>query len=808
VCLLIVCSITGCKNKLHKSGEGLNLLVITLDTTRADRLGAYGCTEAKTPHLDRLARQGIKFENCYSPVPLTFPAHCSLFTGEYPLAHQCRNNASFFLSEDRLTLAEVMKEKGFFTYADIASFVLLAKFGLNQGFDLYDDSLRINQAINELGSEITADRVFAKFAKWFKQRNKEKPFFAWVHFFDPHYPYAPPKEYLDKFEDEFLGPYDGEVAYMDNYIGRIVEELESAGILDNTLIVAVGDHGEDLGEHAEHGHGIFCYDVGLKVPLLFFNKKLFPKGTEVKSRVNVIDIMPTILDLYGLKIHAGVQGESLVDLMAGNEYREQRTFYFESLYGQLEYNWAPLTGIIADKYKFISLPEPELYDLEADKNEKENLLLKKNRLARDMDKELLKLITKYSRLGIDSRRHLSDEDTKHLRSLGYVSSFSGKYGKNMDPKKGITVKNKFIVIENDIKSGKIEEAEAKLQKMAAETPEIKIPKYYELMRTICDEKGDQAGLLNILNEAVEKFPGNMQVKMNLVSYYFFRSGNLDEAEKICLGIIKERPEYTLAHIFMARIEEGKNNIGKALEYYKNAVAIEPLNVSLKLSYCEALKNNRDISQAAQICDELLKDESVSKNPGIKSQIGIILTEIFKDDLALQVLSEALREDSALAGAWNYLGIIHWRKKDYPESLKAYAKSIELDPKVAITYNNLGALYLSIFLRNRDKESNKLALNAFDKSLEIDPELISALNGRGAAFQFDRKFRQAIKDWKKVIEIQPDFLDAYFNIGVTYLQLGSKMEAGKYLNILKDRFYNRMKIKDRNRLDNLLREVVK
>ncbi len=807
-CIAAFVFLTGGKSRLHKGAEGFNLLVITLDTTRADRLGAYGCAEAKTANLDRLAREGIKFENCYAPTPLTFPSHCTIFTGEYPLAHRCRNNASFFLDKNRVTLAEVMKENGFYTYAAIASFVLLSKFGLNQGFDLYDDSLRIDEIVNELGSEITADQVYSKFNKWFKQRDKEKPFLAWVHFFDPHYPYAPPEEYRNKFSDDFWGPYDGEVAYMDHYVGKIIAELESAGILKNTMILAVGDHGEDLGEHDEHGHGIFCYEEVLKVPLIFFSPKLFSPGTIVKSRVNLIDIMPTVLDLYGIKVHAGVQGESLLDLMTGKEYRAQRAFYFESLYGQLEYNWAPLTGIIDDKYKFISLPEPELYNLEADSGERENLVLKKNRLAREMDNKLLKLITEYSRSEIDSRRELTGEDKRHLRSLGYVSSFSGKYGENMDPKKGIIVKNEFIRIENDIKNGKIAEAESGLKKMAADTPKVKIPKYYELMRTIYDAKGDEAGLMATLKEAIQKFPDNIRAKMNLVSYYFSRLKKDNEAEKICLEIIKDNPTYTLAYIYLARIEEERNNMLKSLEYYEKAADIEPLNVSLKLAYCELLKKNRDSTKALQLCDELLKDDSVLRNPEIKSRVGIMLTEMHKDDRAFQILTEALIEDNTLAQAWNYLGILHWRKKDYANAREAYLKSIELNPKVAITYNNLGTLYLTMFLKNPDKETYKQALEAFNKSLEINPELVSALNGRGAALKFGSRFHPALSDWKKVIELEPDFVDVYFNIALTYLQLGSKKEALTYLNILKNRLYNRMTPRDQNRLAQLLREAEK
>ena len=342
----------------------LNLMVITLDTTRADRIGTYGYRSAETPNIDGLAANGILFENCYAAVPLTLPSHCTLFTGRYPLGHRVRGNGTFLLRKDEFTLAEKMKELDFQTYALVASYVLLARFGLNQGFDLYDDSLEVNELIKNYSSEIKANQVYAKFSQWFKKMNPREKFFAWIHFYDPHSPHEPPEEYKKKLW--IINPstlYDGEMAFVDTYVGKIIDDLKTANLLERTLVVIVGDHGEAFGEHQEYGHAIFCYEQNLKVPLVFYNPRVFTgklKGLRVKNRVNLVDIMPTILELYGQKVPEQIQGESFVQLLTGAPGKKEGTFYIESMHGKEEMGWAPLAGIIYEQYKYISLPEPEL----------------------------------------------------------------------------------------------------------------------------------------------------------------------------------------------------------------------------------------------------------------------------------------------------------------------------------------------------------------------------------------------------------------------------------------------------------------
>jgi arylsulfatase A-like enzyme/Flp pilus assembly protein TadD len=789
--------------------KGMNLLVITLDTTRADRIGAYGYSAARTPNLDRLAADGVMFENCYSPVPLTLPSHCSIFTGRYPVGHRVRDNGSFFLDNGETTLAEKMKElpQSYDTFAVIASFVLMAKFGLNQGFDLYDDSLNSGELITNYDSEITAAAVYAKFSRWFtRQKEKDGHFFAWVHFYDPHTPYKPPAPFDKIFDETIQGRYNGEIAYMDSYVGRIVDDLKDAGVLEDTLILIAGDHGEAFGEHNEFGHSLFCYETNVRTPLVLYNTRLFQQGSRVSSRVSLVDIMPTLLELYGLEPPPGTHGESFAHLLAGAKQENERTFYLESMHGKEEMGWAPLTAIIDGHFKYISLPEPELYDLEKDKEEKENLFRKRNYLAKNLDKKLMKLVKNYStpvtagQSAAGSQRLLSGEDKKHLQSLGYISAFSGKSDTNLDPKTGILLKNRMNQIDQFIDEGHMEQAETELEKMAQENPKTLLPQYFGALNRIYKERKQTDAIITNWQNAIKTFPQNDNFRINL-AFEYFQLDRLPEAEKIGLEILKKNDKYTRAYILLGKIRERG-------VFFEKASALEPQNVSLQLTYAKLLGENRDYKKAAAICDALSKDENIAADAGLKSRLGIVLTEIHKDAEAKKLLQEVKDAGEAGAETWNYLGILHFRKKEYKEARNAYLQSLEKDPRAAQTYNNMGTLYLTLFLqaRARDPNLHGQALKAFDKALELNPNLASALNGRGSAYKFANRVQEALKDWKKAIAIKPSFIDVYFNIGVTYLQMNAKQEALTYLNMCKQKFYQQLPPAARQRLDRLISQA--
>ena len=414
------------KNAVRRN-PGLNILLITLDTTRADRLGCYGYAKGKTPNLDSLAAKGVRFENAYCQVPLTLPSHCSIMTGTYPVYHNVHNNGTYTLAPQQVTLAEVLKDSGFKTAAFVASFSVDSRFGLNQGFDVYDDDFQPGLPFKTPNSERRAEQVISVFTSWL-EKNSGEHFFVWVHLFDPHLPYQPPPPYREQFADS---PYDGEIAYMDSQIGALVEKLKEKKILDRTLIVLAGDHGEAFGEKVETGHGVFLYDGTMKVPLIFYGENHLPAARVVRGRVRLIDIMPSILDLLGLPKMGQTQGKSLIPCFTGKENKDLES-YIETFYPRENYGWSQLTGLIRGDWKYIRAPRPELYNLKSDPKENGNVFGSTPKIASEMASGLETVIKECAGIRGASNRNLTAAEEERLRALGYTS-FSGGGTKSSYP---------------------------------------------------------------------------------------------------------------------------------------------------------------------------------------------------------------------------------------------------------------------------------------------------------------------------------------------------------------------------------------
>jgi len=609
----------------EKKSIDLNLMIITLDTTRADHIGSYGYQDIETPNIDWLARNGIQFENCYTPVPLTLPAHCCLFTGKYPLGHYVRNNGTHYLNEKETTLAELFALKDYNTYAVIASYVLLSRFGLNQGFDVYEDSLDSRELIKSVKSEIIADTVYRKFKDWFKNNQKDKRFLAWIHFYDPHEPYVPPKEFVNEEGADLTKLYDGEIAFVDKYIGKIIEDMKAKKVLEKTLIIIVGDHGEAFGEHDEYGHSIFCYEENLKVPLIFHNQQLFKESRAIKNRVNLIDIMPTILDLYDERIPTSIQGASLADFLFGKKEEKERTIYVESMYGQEEMNWAPLTGIIKENFKYISLPQPELYDLKNDPKEKENLFNIKKDIAKDYDNNLQDFILKYSQANRSTKRELTQEDIHHLESLGYISAFSNESSSAIDPKIGIGFDNTLRKISRRIEEGDLDLAESQINAIFTDTPELITPIVYTQLYKIHMKRGDLAAALMTLEEGIREFPEILPFRLSQ-ALHFFELERYDEVVRVCNDILAMDPFFTRVYIMLGDTFERQNNLPEALNNYKAAVELEPENMLLKMRYCDLLILSKNSQQVLPLYDRLLSKSDVLDNPDILYKIALFYSQ--------------------------------------------------------------------------------------------------------------------------------------------------------------------------------------
>ncbi len=394
-----------------------NIILLTLDTTRTDALSCYGGSGAKTPHLDRLAKEGVRFEEAYTTTPLTLPSHASILTGTYPPHHGARDNGSYRVEEENQTLAEVLGANGYDTAAFIASFPLDSRFGTHQGFRVYDDDLSSgNQKSQHTYRERRASSVVDSALRWFKGR-KDGPFFMWLHFFDPHAPYSSPTQGASD-------PYLAEVTGMDAEIGRFLGALADQDALEETIILVVGDHGEGRANpHPEKTHGLFLYDETLRVPLLLHHPGSIPSGRVVQDVVSVVDIVPTTLELLDLP-PSDCQGESWVpSLLRGESLRSDRAVYLETLQPHNLYGWSSLCGIRKGDWKYIRAPHPELYNLKTDPTESKNLLATETEMAAELAKlldETRKQITRSAPPGF-GRHSVDAKAFSALEALGYVT---------------------------------------------------------------------------------------------------------------------------------------------------------------------------------------------------------------------------------------------------------------------------------------------------------------------------------------------------------------------------------------------------
>lgn len=401
--VVLALSFAGCSKR--ERGP-TNVLLITLDTTRADRIGCYGDENAHTPVLDSLAARGVRFTQCITPTPLTFPSHSSMFTGLNPSRHGVRDNGVFLLPEALPVVTERLAGAGYQTAAFLSAFVLARQFGLERGFDVYDDRFY---------NERTGVRTTAAAKRWIQQVDPDRPYFLWVHYFDPHMPWRAPEPYrsLDLPDD-----YAKEIAAMDGSIGELLGSLRRRGLLDNTTIVVVGDHGEGLGDHGEDEHGIFLYDESLRVPLLLCE----PDGATasvVETRTSIIDIGPTLLEAARLPALDAIEGKSLFGLLSG-EPAFRRAEYAETYFPQLNYDHAMLRAVRTERWKYIRAPRPELYRLPDDPGERRNLVAEYPDTVLLFEDRLDRYLAALPPLP-SGASSLSDEDMERLQSLGYLA---------------------------------------------------------------------------------------------------------------------------------------------------------------------------------------------------------------------------------------------------------------------------------------------------------------------------------------------------------------------------------------------------
>jgi choline-sulfatase len=569
----------------------LNLVLITIDTLRADRVGCYGYSKIETPNLDSVARRGVVFENAVAQAPLTSPSHASMMTGLLPTVHKVRDTGGFILRSSDTTLAKILKQQGWDTAAFVGSSVLKKRFGFDQGFAVYDDEMGENR-------ERRAGEVVDRAIGWLGSRSG-KPFFLWVHVYDPHLPYDPPAPFREKYKGR---PYDGEIAYTDQELGRLF-----AAIGKNTLIAVLADHGESFSEHGEYAHGIFLYDTTLRIPFLMAGPGV-PARLRVKQQARTVDLLPTVLELMGGKAPQAVQGSSLVPAFTGKEIPTAYS-YAETLFPKLNMGWTELRAIRTNRWKFVRAPRPELYDLVQDPAETSNVIATHPAEARDLES---KLDAAAGSAPEKVETAASDRRTmEQLKSLGYLGGSSQREyeltGKGVDPKDRIGVL-KLLHFAVYAESGlPLPQRVAMMRQAIAEDPSN--PALYSSLGDLYRDSGDRNHEIKVYQEAVKHGVRSAGLYSRLGSLYLHQgrkseaiplleqaarlnpsdyesletlavayreTGRIDDAERTCNSILKSGEEYAPAYNELGMASFQKGDVARARDYFEKAAQLNPI----------------------------------------------------------------------------------------------------------------------------------------------------------------------------------------------------------------------------------------
>jgi arylsulfatase A-like enzyme/Tfp pilus assembly protein PilF len=618
---------------------GRNVLLVTVDTLRADALGAYGKADAATPWIDRLAGGGVRFSAAHAHNVTTLASHANILSGRLPLEHGVRDNAGFRFPSGTDTLATLLKAHGYRTAAFVSAFPLDSRFGLARGFDVYEDRFVDAQARPVLLEQERRGEATVALARAWIDAKDQAPWFCWVHVYEPHAPYAPPEPYASRFASR---PYDGEVAAADAALGPLLEPILTAGRAGRTLVVLTADHGESLGEHGEATHGIFAYEATLRVPLLFYSPGLArPRVVDAPARH--IDVLPTILDALALPLPAGLPGRSLLDAAAGRPAGDVPT-YFEALSGQLNRGWAPLHGVIEGGRKLVELPMPELYDLARDPAEAQNLAASAPEPLERLRARLRGLRAKDAG-AVPSRE---DEATlERLRSLGYLGASAAprkqRYGEEDDPKTLVPVDGELQDVVALFSSGQKAAALERCRALVRERPGLPLALVY--LGQLERDSGDLEGSIESLRRALALNPQDT-VTATMLAAALTQAGKPREAVTL-LEPWAARPEPDLDVLLTSALAAARlGRTADAERALERARALDPSSarVLVGLGSVRLTAGERDKAREAF-------EQALAQNPAAaqaESALAMMAGEEGRDGEARERFARALAADPAEA----------------------------------------------------------------------------------------------------------------------------------------------------------------
>jgi len=737
--------ITGCRNAAEQAQA---VVLVTLDTTRADRLGCYGNRSIQTPVLDGLAREGVIFDHASAVAPITLPSHASMMTGRYPATHGVRNNGMYALPGSERTLAEVFQAHGYSTGAFIGSYPVSSTFGLSQGFETFDENFQRGAGSVQY-TERSASEVNAAALPWIS-RQKGKKFFLWVHYFDPHTPYQPPPPFAERYA---ANPYDGEIAFVDMQLGELLARLAEVAEPQRTIVAVLGDHGESHGEHGESHHGIFIYEATIRSPFILRARGRLPAGRRLDGPVSLVDVFPTLLHLAGLRGEIGpsVQGVNLPVTRPGPAAMAQpdeRPIVIESLLSRLEYGWGELRGIRHGRWKYISAPRPELYDLAADPQEKLNLLaagsptatataaggtaLDAASAAATLKARLDDFLARSSASDpeVSARRRMDQDTIAKLRTLGYLQGpapapvgFQGA-----DPKDMVGLASEIEEVGTLLQQGRFEEVIAAGRKY------------------------------------LDRDPGNSRVQYGFAAALLY-ARKYDELERF-LGSLKD----DLPHFWVPRLRavarEGRGDAEGAIALYRLALEKDPDYVAnairIATIYRQQGKLQDSLEQARRILDRFPNDlPALRLAADVERQLGKIEAAEDLWERALEVAPDDILSLSSL-------GRLRFDARRFDEARPLFERVSLRAPENPEALRYLGGIALA---QRRYPQALELLRRA--QSLAPDDEVASLI---GLALMGTGDLAGAERQLLALVEQRPNSPDGHRSLAMVHLRQGRREAA--------------------------------
>src|SRR6266850_1483601 len=630
-----------------------NILIITVDTLRADRVGCYGYAGGLTPNVDALAKDGVVFERGVAQVPLTWPSHAAIFTGTYPFHNGVQDFTGQPLSDRFRTLAESLKDHGYATGAVVSSFVLDRSWGLARGFESYDDAfagqefLQKNLGLVERRAEESVDHSLS----WL-EAHPAQPFFLWLHLYDPHSPYNAPEPFHSQYAKQ---PYEGEVAYADSQLGRLFAWLKHApnNLYDNTLIVFLSDHGESLGEHGEKEHGFFVYDSTVHVPVVLKPPKTTGLAAQrVADAIETIQVGPTVLELAGVQdpIQKQFQAASLVPLVIGKPHGPVRPAYSETFYPANSFGWSPLRSMQTARYHYIEAPEQELYEHQADPSENNNLAAGNANIVTSLRAQLDQLLASYpapatASGGAASSTSASPEVLEKLRSLGYLAyrAPAATNAKLADPKDKLPVFQDVLRATDQIQAGNFAAARSLLSSVQRKEPQLYLIPF--LLGEAASHDAQWKEAEKQFGRAAALNPGFDQARMGLARALGLQ-GKTAQARDMIGTLLTPNPQNFRAWFLLAQIES-KDDPRSSRQALDKVIAIQP---NFAPAYRDrgllSVREQNYVSGAEDLSRAIAVDPSYAQ---AHLNLGFVYERMNQPALSKKEYAEACRLDRRICG---------------------------------------------------------------------------------------------------------------------------------------------------------------